>query len=551
MKWAEEHPSEFELWLLVEGELQPKRAAALTRHVEYCWKCKADLEMFRGMIVAFMEYRQRCAGPIIQSRPSSKARFQQRLRLLEESLHTSKRGRPLSRHLFYPGLVPRVLATVTTVAFLVFAFQLVLAPVASANEIIRKSIEAEKIPVTVHQRIRMQSGLETVTRDFWRDRGARPVAASTASSGRGLTDIERRLIDVGWSVTDPLSVQTFARWRNSLRVKNDAVGAHDGCLRLRTSTGEGGIAAAELTVRKSDFHLLSETLKIRDLPAIELEEIDFDKDVELPAPRQPVAPKLLRSPGLARKTKEPPPPAAAPPNQEELEATARVVLHQLNDDWGEPVEVLRDRHDQVFLQALDVDPSQLDQIHRALPGVAIVTTPAVSLGLDQAPSPARRSSAGTSLTKIPILDQQLPDAEKRSEFGDAVLQTSRLALLRAYALRNLTSRYPDTQWVKVSPELRLELNSVFHDHLSALRQLARQLNDQLTPIIGGEPAPPAFQRQSTESILTQTQDVDLGINILFAGAYTNLSADDAVSRLRHSLSVAISALNDVPETIHP
>jgi hypothetical protein len=538
--------------LLAEGELTPKRSAAMQKHIESCWQCKADLTILQETITAFIEYRRLCVLPAMPPRPTATARLERRVRDLNRKLQPEKKAVGYGRPLFQAGFFPKFTACGTAVAVGILALRSIDAPVVSANEVINKSIAAEQAPATVHQKIRIRYGSETATRELWRDRSAKPIGPQVSPIANRKSNVETALVDAGWSATDPLSARTFAHWRNSLKMKTDSVQTSGPYLQLSTSTEEGEIAKAELTIRKSDFHALTETLHLRHMPpVIELEELDFDRDVALPQVHEQVVvqrPVLVAS--VHKRVDLPPAHEVTGPDQDEMEANARVVLHRLNADFGQPIEVKRDAENHVFLEALDMEPGKLDQIHQLLPTMPIVTTPSSSTDIAQKPVELISSSSGMALGKIPILEQTLPDPQARTDFGNAALEISHNALLHAYALRNLDGQYPVSRWGKLTPALQHDLEDIRRDQLSVVRQSINRLNDQLTPIlIGQESATPPRTSLSIETLLNRVQEVDSLTNILFAGAGTTLSADETLSRMRQSLSAAIIALNDSSETI--
>ena len=202
-----------------------------------------------------------------------------------------------------------------------------------------------------------------------------------------------------------------------------------------------------------------------------------------------------------------------------------------SDDFGVPIEWKRDDLGSVYIEALDVLPERLDKIRQALPKVRIETAATGPSEVTHAPIQILRSVEGTSLGEISVLEQKFPDPQSRTVFGNAIIEESHTALLRAYALRNLAQQYPVERWRRLSPESQREIAEIEQDHLGALKQLLGRLDNELGPILPGQEETSSLEGTiSVEMVLSAVQDVDLLTNVLFAGAHTTLSADDALGR---------------------
>ena len=75
----EQHSSDEDFLCLLDGELEPRRAAEVRLHLEACWSCRARSEKFQKAISSFVEYRSLVLKPSIRM-PESKSGFESRFR---------------------------------------------------------------------------------------------------------------------------------------------------------------------------------------------------------------------------------------------------------------------------------------------------------------------------------------------------------------------------------------------------------------------------------------------------------------------------------------
>jgi hypothetical protein len=287
---------------------------------------------------------------------------------------------------------------------------------------------------------------------------------------------------------------------------------------------------------------------MRNAIAIELDELGFDHNPRTPAADPVVAPRKARVAAIVPREITAPP-VAARPNQDELEAHVRFVLHQLQEDIGVPIEVgRRETTGEVFIDGSDATPEQAQQIRQALPDVPFESASPNSAAAPFTPAMTLESQPGTRLEKIPLLDEKLPDPRTRTEFGNAAIEESHRALLRAYALRNLMKTYSPELLLRLSSQARSEIADVANDHQHALVSILEQLSSRFAPVLPACTAPPAPQGPvSADTVLGSVSEVDLEINVLFGGARTTLAADGAVARLACALDAARRSSNELPE----
>ena len=79
------HPSEDELLLYVDGELEAKATNHVRNHLEACWSCRVRTEKIEETISSFIDYRNQVLKPLVEPPPQGWRGFDGRLnRLVNE-----------------------------------------------------------------------------------------------------------------------------------------------------------------------------------------------------------------------------------------------------------------------------------------------------------------------------------------------------------------------------------------------------------------------------------------------------------------------------------
>src|SRR5216684_3203872 len=69
------HPSEDELLLYVDGELEAKATNHVRNHLEACWSCRVRTEKIQETISSFIDYRNQVLKPLVEQPPHGWRRF--------------------------------------------------------------------------------------------------------------------------------------------------------------------------------------------------------------------------------------------------------------------------------------------------------------------------------------------------------------------------------------------------------------------------------------------------------------------------------------------
>ena len=638
------HPTDAELQFYLDGELAAEEASQVRLHLEACWSCRVRAEKVQETIAAFIDYRTQMLEALPED-PNHWRTFRPRLRAsveesgrrpmliawreaLTESFRTSR-----LRWAVVSGVV------VTIMAALLFT-QLAKVRVASASELLSRSAELRAAQIRavpkpiVYQHLHVRrmvvapSNLplddQSATVEIWAD----PLGAQVRVAGQGWSEVsgassnrptpssrvakphsEAGRAFVVWKGLEetyrvnrmdwrqPLSAASYETWRGGLEDKDERVEASvlpNGAQVLKlwtTARGAvpiGGIAEAGLVLQASDLHPIGGTLGVRQEEGYchyDLEEMSF-RLVTLEA----LPHDIFGEPGLPALagpvTGGAPPPTRALPSASELAATemqARIGLHGVAADLGEPIEIVRTRLEVEVRGLVDTDQRKKDLVV-ALQGiphlVMKVLTVAEAGKSPPVSSPENvsepRSQAAPGLTsvaravsspKLPIQEQlekylsehrstTVSQGGKENGATEGTIQhdiqklttqavtLSEASLEHAWALRRLAERYTPDEVSTLPPESRRQLEDLVRDHIRALREQNRKYGTLVEPAlfwIAGKPegASPSSTGQAeadwpvfSPSLFNTVSQVDRLTSTLFAGAALPVEADSTLPGAR-------------------
>jgi anti-sigma factor RsiW len=626
------HLSDEQLLLALDGELSSRETARVAVHLEACWSCRARSEQIGEAIADVVEYRHFLSKS--QFPPSTRARAMFVAQLEQ-----------LSRTVGRPSLWSRIVGTLRGVRTIsrvvvprhvwvsgavVFAFTLFLlmrlwdGPKVSASQLLENARTSEiralhrvAKPV-VYQKVRIRMGSQDVTRTIYRDLGGKrqsdrlditnsidkaaadsgsslsPVASHSNDSQVAEVELQQTFQTVRFNWEDPLSPATYGAWRNRLSLKQDEVTeVGNDLITLKTTTPEGPISEATITVRIADFHPVAEDLRLKDRRQVEVRELAWEVipmeainpaifTVE-PTPYPLLAHPLFRGP-------------VGPTDAElaEAELQVRVAMHAEGADLGEQIELDREKADSapngqrslvvrgivstaerkaelstafrgiphVELQLKSVDEAaaqqgqiESDELQRAAKQQSTTSDWASVQNLDdpvtqeqlEGPRPVLANSVGGE----PVLEEQLekrfPNAEERTAFVNRTVEIAQDALAKAWALRRLQDRYVPQAVAELGPQSRQTLELLIRDDVSALRQdvgsaqslFSPMLSPDLTNDVSGLPAPntqrpatePASDWRSTiKDVFPEVQRMHTNVVALFARSTETVSNGQASAR---------------------
>ena len=562
---ADGHPDEDQLLLTLEQELPPDDAARVEKHLGNCWSCRARYEEMQRGILAFVEYREKRYLPLVAMPPDDTSGFRDRLRIfLKESSPVgllTRIWRGLIGFVALPGQVKWVnvrwvSAVAATMAGVIFWVYVIGNPgVMSASELLTRAVAAQNPPVaavtrgrrhTVHQKMQIRSGNQTVVRDFQWTAG-NPIGQARWN---GQADL------FSWSA--PLTAEGFAGWRNSLREKKDTVKRAGNLLTLDTATSQDFIRDASIVIRAGDFHPVEQHLRFANNQRLDFIELAFAIDEEpQPAP-EPLAPgPIAQAPPRPAGVPAPPGPAVPPPaDLDEAELRLRYTLFQHQWDLGEDLVIQRDSG-QVVLSGIVSSGERKDEMQAVLNQLPNVRFSVDVPGATPAQSGAAQARSEPAQGTAPLLDGTLDRAfssrEDRLAFVDRSLSDSDVALSHAWALRRLAERYDEDSERALKPESDQKLYEMLRAHLQQLSQANDGLAALLTLLPAGpapgSPAIPVAWRTRISALFSAVQQQDRLVLGLVAGSQINgqnLATASANLRAEHErIRVLLEGLRDL------
>lgn len=549
------HTTDEALISAADGELNSEAAANVKSHLEACWRCRARMEKIKRAIEELIDYRAAIAVPYSSPRDGSRAIFSARLGLCASEFIPHSAWQNLRARLAsFAGTVtaPRIAwaGSLLAVSVAIFIARVALAPTVSANVVLERARISEKNSFSaiqhpvVYRKLRIRSQQGVITRTMYRDQSSgREVDSSNGGAGT-IADLERRVRRANLDWEDPLSVSSFLAWHSGLPEKTDEVSHGSGFLVVHTKVPSGPLSEVELTLRDSDYHAIAETLRFQD-ENIEMNEVDFSvlalESVNpsifgtLPTPR-PVATVPVR-------------PASPEPSLSELvsaEVEARVALHMLQADLGEPIDVSSDGKE-VVVSGLVETMERKEEVFRALqliPHLRIRLMSATEANQKNDSLSLKDDNPIVAVESAPLMDRELraafPDPQAQTKFVNDVLQITMNASGRAWSLRRLSDRYTNDISSKLDVQTERKVELLIRDDAGLLQQdldNLRHLLMALRPAMlrehsmvaqEGEQADPVDWHWGVDSAFSDSQRIQKDISILFSGVDTRDTSADAI-----------------------
>jgi hypothetical protein len=637
------HLSDEQLLLALDGELSAQEATRVDVHVASCWSCRARRDQIEKAIREVVEYRDHLIQPYFPIPTGRRARFVTRL---EELARTAARPPLWSRILkalrvfesIAQDAIPRHAWTVVMVlgglSFFLY-LRLWETPKVSASQFLVNAQASEVRALhslakpVVYQKLRIQIDNQAVTRTIYSDpvgkrQGGRldvdESDSAKADGNKGLrsqpgdrtrtvkvddAELRRTFLTAHLSWEDPLSPANYSAWYKSLDEKLDEVTEiGDKFITLKTTTSEGPIAEASITVRTADFHPVAEDLRLQDARRVEVHELAweilpmeavneaiFEPEATPNGPNRRPPTVLLKHAGVTDA------------ELAEAELRVRVAIHAEKADLGEPIELDRDiprsGPTSVVVRGIVSTPARKNDILAALQGIPHVelrlqTIEEAQVQQDQIPTdephgPAPLITQGAPVQEYGVasegveptrhetiaivgpgrsaFEQQLegrfPNSKDRTAFVNETIESVQDAMAEAWALRRLTYRYTPDAVAELSSGSQQTLELLIRDHVSALRQDVNELRVQVMPLlpstfISAAPQPVFDASLSTKeiasdwrgtvmSVFSEMQKVNDNGGALLAGASETLSDPQTVVR---KLQLALAELDTQLVTLY-
>jgi hypothetical protein len=331
------------------------------------------------------------------------------------------------------------------------------------------------------------------------------------------------LASVNWDSEHPLSARAYRNWRQNLHRKQDSVRSDATSLVLTTTTAEGAVDEASLSVRPSDFEPLAVTLHFEELGSVEIRE-------ESETPRMPALTAATRQP-VPERTPDPAGDISRLPEIDPLdlaETEAWLTLHRLDADGGFEATVLRSTSS-VEVRGVVKDSERRQELTSNLHAIPHL---AISLRTYEEAQPSdydvfpRRDVGGLSepLAKD-WLKQTFPDAASSNAFQRQALATSKSIYGCAWTLSLV-----EAASLRLPAVLRARLDKVLAAQRTHLKGYLEALAGQVSPLIGPV--------EVTDIVtVEQAASLDAALTWLIFGSPPGaVSTEEQLERLRSALS---------------
>lgn len=515
------HPDEERLLRYADGELSPREAGEVRRHLETCWACRVEFERLQRTVSACVEYGKKVLRRHLPPPPAPWRDLSAQFAEADAALpRESWRSRAVS-FLRAPFASPARWLPVgaTIVLLMAIALQFRKPATVQAAELLRRAIAAAEAREPVPRRIHVRTRGRQVTRIVGRGSSSQDASSET------LSNLEVLFTAARYNWDDPLSPRSYLDWHQQLADRRDEVRlVRDGdrggrsCYQIRTVTGTGALLEATLLLTQDDLRAVEGAFLFRNRELVEVVEAGEATDFAMDSPTAP-APAEHAPAARPVANQVPPPPTAG----DELRAIA--TLHRLGADLGEPIEVHRTGTAILVTGSGIPLPRRLEIEHalRRLRRVEVHFTPPPAAPLDVPPPGPRSLSVTPEPTAFQVaLEKHLGRRTLLDRFTDEVLESADALVSRAHALRRLDERFPAAAILELNEAERDLLRSMRRNHAETLAYRAASLERQMRPALaaaGAEEAPePLLGEISSVMLVNSAQRLERSIAVLLGGA---------------------------------
>lgn len=476
------HPVLENLLRYVDGELPAREAEQVKQHLEACWQCRAEKEEIESAAAECVRYRK-LESSLLPEVPQPWFDIRREFTLLESAPAPSLAER-LSGFVSSLFATPMRLAptgmALLAIGWMTYSFR--YAPAAQAAALLERATSSRPAKTIKPRRIQ----ISTANRKFTRllAPAAVPVAAMQQDD-----ELKALFLAAHYNWDDPLSAASFRDWRNELPSKTDSVSTTDTRYEITTATESGSLAAAMLSLDKSDLHAVASRFEFRGHDAVNILELP-EEAAGLTANTLPILPAPGTSPAAPVQIPEGAKPEAAINASANDELQVFLRLRRMGADLGEPIEIQRtDRA--VVVRAAGLDPSRQQELKTALADL-----PRVAVGLTETPTspPSVVSSSSTTVRAgaSPTQDRIQQFVGGRPAFerlASQVLDASDRAMARAHALRRLAERFPAQAEASLDLTGKEQLATLRREHAAVLEREAESLRAAIGPVLTALGAP--------------------------------------------------------------
>jgi hypothetical protein len=572
------HPSEEDLFLLLDGGLGTGRTRRVQRHLRSCWSCRVQVEEMSRGIAKAVQLRNELSEALPGRWDMAELDRQVAGLLCEEP------GAKKKRFPGWFGRLPVQAAMAATALSILLWLKLSSPDPVSAHQLYQRAEAAESqrtSPVTqpvVYQKIRVRrraaGSQETGTVETWT---AIERARREHRGGDGIwREVEDLLERNRLNAERPLSTSSYRQWADALPAKQQVVetrGLADGSPAwvIRTTLPAAGprpyVEQAELVLRQADLHPVQESLHV-------LAE-GGDREYELTEMAFTVLPAAALDPAIFpevplpdRQTIRAKPPAPAAPvalprslpvpreSAAELTVQAFYVLHQMRRCMDASFEVVRSGYTATVRGLVDT------QEEKELLLAALGKFPGLRLDV-QTFAEAREKTVRPSESKIVVAEARRGEDYLRALVGESVVParlteisnrvvtSSNAWLLHAWALHRLAATFSAEFVQDLGPVSAGLLEKIVRDHAAGMRQDASAFLSEVRPLFPTPAVPPGTEDPvswpvAVTGLFEAANESQRLAQILFTGeGRLTEPADEALRRLLISVSAVETRSRDL------
>ena len=533
----ERHPEQ-DLVRYLDGELSTRRSRQVASHLENCGRCRAELEEFQVAVADCANYR----NVLVAQTPEAPAPWRDLYRdfsRIDEALANNSLLVRLMRPLVHSG-VPRwaFLAGLAVLIVLLSLNQLRQAPSVQAATLLRKAVAVSQSQPHPARRIRVRSSRQP---EFTRMSGAQAAILEVAQAQAVAAMFQR----ANWDWNDPLSARAFDQWRDRQVHKTDEVTAvkdpaepSEHLTQIRTTSPDGEVEAASITLNTDDYEAVSERLEFRDQEWVELSEIAGTST-------ESAGGTGVSSVEAPVRAAEPPsrPAAFTPGSSASISDEIQVLsaLSEIGADLGDPVNVELAGGKVKVTGPAEIPAHRQEEIRASVASLPYVEVAFTSLPPAQAPSVASTVSASSaSAVNSPLetrLEKHLGGHAALERFSNELLDLDDAAMQRVYALHRLAQKFSPAEEASLSPKDRAALHELSRKHTAVLASKLDGMGSILNPALsalGGTAAsvPTASQmgwQPAANDLVRSASDLDKLISQMLAMTPGNPSPSDLMT----------------------
>jgi hypothetical protein len=505
-----DHIQDRKLLRALDGELAKDRQACVTDHLAACWICRTRLHDLEGTIDEFVHVHIDESQSVIPNIDGPRALLRARIATLEAEAQRRSWG-PLG------AILARWRVFVTVAAALVLsaiAVQFFVSRAGkqglSAAEVLSRAAASERIGLqskkqpVIYQKLQIKIDGRKYDRTTYLDKtGSRSVTALETAAGAVdskkdtvLAPVERAFKESALDWQEPLSPSRLNLWRAAQRARADSTLNNRNITEISTRTPAGPIAEILVRFRNTDFHPISETLKLRDNSVVEIAELDY-RVLELNELRAdlfgPLPAAILPGPGPSLPSVQP---AATADLGLEIEVVER--LDRASAFLGDQISVERQR-EEIFIHGVVDDQQRKNEIISALGSTAQNSAVKVAIVIPDEAQPTRKNSNEISVEGVEELQKAPADdklhaffAGKTKSVGTAdeaaqhfaadVSMHSQLARSHALALKQIAGLFSAEELRQMSAPEHRQWREMLRAHALSVLSETRSMRENLEPI---------------------------------------------------------------------